>query len=44
MRKKKKYQPKLTAEEYEALTGQRLGQLTLNSSAVVNGVTRPTNG
>jgi len=44
MKKKKKYQPKITAEQYEALTGQRLGQLTLNSSAVINGVVRPTNG
>jgi len=44
MKKKKKYQPKITAEEYYELTGQRLGQLTLNSSAVVNGVVRPTNG
>lgn len=43
-KKKKKYQPKLTAEEYFELTGQHLGQLTLQSSAVVNGVTRPTNG
>ena len=44
MSKKKKYQPKMTAEEYERLTGQRLGNLKGQSSAVVNGVTRPTNG
>ena len=41
---KKKNKPKLTAEEYEKLTGQRIGRLTGQSSAVVNGVTRPTNG
>jgi len=28
MKKKKKYQPKLTAEEYEKLTGQKIGVLT----------------
>ena len=44
MKNKKKYQPKMTAEEYEELTGQKLGQLTGQSSATVNGVTRPTNG
>jgi hypothetical protein len=43
-KKKKKYQPKLTAEEYEELTGQRLGNLKEQSSAVVNGVTRPVTG
>jgi len=36
--------PKLTAEEYEKLTGQKIGNLKGQSSAVVNGVTRPTNG
>lgn len=41
---KKKNKPKLTAEEYYKLTGQRIGRLTGQSSAVVNGVTRPTNG
>jgi len=37
MAKKKKYQPKLTAEEYKALTGQRLGVLTgQGTSNVIN--------
>ncbi len=44
MKKKKKHQPKLTAEEYEEKTGQKLGVLTGNSDATVNGVYRPTNG
>tara|TARA_R110002074_G_scaffold71957_3_gene166006 strand:+ start:310 stop:444 length:135 start_codon:yes stop_codon:yes gene_type:complete len=44
MAKKKKWQPKLTAEEYEKLTGQGLGRLTGQSSAVINGVVRPANG
>lgn len=44
MAKKKKYQPKLTAEEYKELTGQGLGRLTGQSDAVINGVVRPANG
>jgi hypothetical protein len=44
MSKKKKYQPKITAEEYKELTGQNIGQLKEQSSAVVNGVSRPVNG
>jgi hypothetical protein len=44
MAKKKKYQPKLTAEDYKKLTGQRLGNLKGQSQAYVNGVYRPTNG
>jgi hypothetical protein len=44
MAKKKKYQPKMTAEEYEKLTGQKIGRLTGQSDANVNGVYRPTNG
>jgi hypothetical protein len=44
MKKKKKYQPKLTAEEYKEITGQGLGRLTGQSSAVINGVVRPANG
>jgi len=42
--KKKRYAPKITAKEYEELTGQKLGNLKEQSSAVVNGVTRPVNG
>jgi len=44
MPKKKKYQPKITADEYEKLTGQKLGQLTGGSQSYINGVHRPTNG
>jgi len=44
MKKKKKYQPKLTAEEYKELTGQGIGKLTEQSEANVNGVNRPVNG
>tara|TARA_R110000751_G_scaffold33075_1_gene82636 strand:+ start:349 stop:483 length:135 start_codon:yes stop_codon:yes gene_type:complete len=44
MAKKKKYQPKITAEEYKKLTGQGLGRLTGQSDAVINGVVRPANG
>jgi hypothetical protein len=40
----KKHKPRLTAEEYKELTGQEIGNLKGQSSAVVNGVTRPTNG
>jgi len=43
-KKKKKYQPKLTAEEYKELTGQGLGSLYKQSSAIINGVVRPVNG
>lgn len=43
-KKKKKYAPKITAEKYEELTGQRLGQLTGQSNAIINGVVRPSNG
>ena len=38
MAKKKKYAPKLTAEEYEKLTGQRLGKLTGQQTSNVNNV------
>jgi len=38
MAKKKKYQPKLTAEEYEKLTGQKLGQLTGNTVSIITNV------
>lgn len=43
-KKKKKYQPKMTAEEYEDWTGQGLGKLTDQSTSNINGVIRPTNG
>jgi hypothetical protein len=36
MARKKKYQPKLTAEEYEELTGQGLGSLVNQGTSVVN--------
>ena len=41
---KKRYAPKMTNEEYKELTGQNIGQLKEQSSATVNGVSRPTNG
>ena len=41
---KKKQQNETTAEWYERITGQRLGSLKNGSSAVINGVSRPTNG
>jgi len=44
MGKEKKYKPKITAEDYEKLTGQGLGRLTKQSDAVINGVVRPSNG
>lgn len=34
--KRKKYQPKLTAEEYKKLTGQGLGSLYNQGTSVVN--------
>jgi hypothetical protein len=37
-KKKKKYQPKLTAEEYEKLTGQGLGSLYNGSTSTVNNI------
>jgi len=43
-KKKKRYAPKITAEEYKELTGQNIGQLTGQSTAVINGVERPANG
>lgn len=36
MGRKKKYQPKLTAEEYKELTGQGLGSLVNQGTSVVN--------
>lgn len=42
--KKKKYQPKLTNEEYKELTGQNIGNLKGGSDANVNGVYRPVTG
>lgn len=34
-KKKKKYSTKYTKEEYEKLTGQRLGQLTGQGTSVI---------
>jgi len=38
MAKKKKYQPKLTAEGYEKLTGQKIGVLTGQGTSNVTNV------
>ncbi len=43
-RKKKKYQPKMTADEYKKETGQRVGNLKRQSEAYINGAYRPSNG
>jgi hypothetical protein len=37
-KKKKKYAPKMTAEEYENATGQKLGSLYNGSTSTVNNI------